>query len=128
MPTTTYEEWIQNRLTVPPLTNAGARVYPLKLPEGDVLAAGAAVVWQKIDGPNDHTQSSGPVRHPRFQLSCWAKTLWAAIQLADEVRARVAVRATVGDLTVVGLIEDDGRDDEDQATHEVRRMLDVILW
>lgn len=122
---TTYAEWIFSRLTG--VTAAGDRVYPGgKLPEGVTLPA---ISYFRVSGPRDHTQSSGDVPYPRFQITCWGKDHDEADALGDQVVQQIGgVRATVGLLKSVALIDDDRGPLPDPETDEFMRTIDIVIW
>jgi hypothetical protein len=64
-----------------------ARVYPDAVPQGATLPC---VVYQRVSTPRRQVFGSAQavaVSRPRFQLSCWALTASAALDLAAQLRA-----------------------------------------
>lgn len=94
----------------------GARVYPVKLPQG---TKAASIVYSRISARPDHTMA-GPsgLARPRLQIDVWAPTANAATSLADLVKARLDGFAGLmgsGDDTVAvqGVFFADEREDFD---------------
>ena len=108
----------------------GARIYPLKIPEGATLPA---LVYHKINGPSEHSKDGDmSLNHPRFQLTCWA-TKYAD---AKAVRTAVATAlngfvngSTMGGAVVVDqIIVDNDADLFDPQTLEFGASIDAIIW
>jgi hypothetical protein len=108
-------------------TAAGSRIYPKRLPQTPTLPA---ITYFEVSDPPEHTHS-GPskLRHPRYQLGCWAADYIGSKSLAEEVKTKIeGYSGSMGGVTVnVSLIEDGG-DNEDPDTGRWWVNLDVIIW
>lgn len=92
----------------------GARVYPMKLPQGATLPA---LTYQRISTPRELTHQSagatGDLAHPRFQFDAWAATQKAAKLIIDQVRAALhgktgSIGTAPNNITIrAGLVEDE---------------------
>lgn len=61
------------------------RIYQLQLPDN---CPNPAIVYQKIDNPQDQAKAMGTTvgpQEPRYQVACWADTLVGAQALAAAV-------------------------------------------
>lgn len=103
------------------------RIWPGRRPQNGALPG---VVYQRIDTPRTRAHS-GPsgLAHPRFQLSCWGRTLAEAVGLAELARfALDGYQGDMGDTYVCGIHVANELDDEDVDTGHWRRIVDVIIW
>ncbi|WP_211909160.1 tail completion protein gp17 [Tardiphaga alba] len=109
----------------------GARVYPLKIPQG---INQASIVYTRMGGPGDyHMQGPSHLARPRIQIDAWALTGDASVALAGLIKDRIdgfsGVMGSGGDaVTVQGVFQVDEREDYDNATKLHRVGRDFIFW
>jgi hypothetical protein len=113
----------------------GARVYPLRLPQGQLLPS---VVYQRVSGQGvHHNQGPSVLTRPRLQIDCWAADPDAAAALADLVKERLdgfrgpmpfGADSPPATVTVQGIFFEDERDlfDADAQLYRVSR--DYWVW
>lgn len=113
----------------------GTRIYPIKLPQGQMLAS---IVYSRISGQGDH-HMEGPsgLNRARVQIDCWASTVDAADLLARQVKERIdGYRGSIlwGEdspaeaIVVQGIFFDGEREDWDDAAQMYRASKDYIVW
>lgn len=108
----------------------GSRIYPNMLPQGATLPA---IRYMKISDPPEITMS-GPssVRHPRFQLDCFADgddAYLDATSLAEQLINIIdGYTGLMGGITVHAGFRDEMRDNHDPETGRHWVSADVILW
>ena len=113
----------------------GARIYPIKLPQGQTLAS---IVYSRISGQGDH-HMEGPsgLNRVRIQIDCWATTADAADLLARQVKERIdGYHGSMlwGDdspdeaIIVQGVFFDSEREDYDETAQMYRFSNDYIVW
>jgi hypothetical protein len=103
------------------------RIWPNRRPQN---ASVPGVVYQRIDTPRAHAHS-GPsgLAHPRFQFSCWGRTLAEAAGVAEQLRLAIdGYQGDMGDTYVCSALVANEIDDEDIDTGTWRRIVDVIIW
>ncbi|MBI2758792.1 MAG: DUF3168 domain-containing protein [Chloroflexi bacterium] len=111
-------------------TSAGSRIYPQQLPQGVTLPA---IRYQKISDPSDATMT-GPsaLRHPRYQLDCYAdgdNAYLSAAALADQViTALDGYSGVMSGITVFASFQQDTRDNYDTETGRFWQSVDLIIW
>ena len=102
---------------------AGARIYPLRLPQEPTLPA---ITYQRVDAMQNYVHS-GPTSagrglvSSRFQVSCWALTYAEAITLSEAVKAAMDV------LPDTAFIETQA-DMYEPETSVYHIPVDVIVW
>lgn len=108
----------------------GARVYPIKIPQGVNLAC---IVYTRISGRGDY-HHGGPsgLAMPRFQIDAWAPTGDAATALANLIKDRInGYRGVMGtdpaSVTVQGVFLLDEREDYDDAVRMSRMSRDYAI-
>lgn len=103
------------------------RIWPGRRPQGSALPG---IVYQRISTPrrSTHTGPSG-LAWPRFQFSCWGRTLAEAAGVAEQLRLAIdGYQGTMGGTYVAGAHVANELDDEDTETGHWRRIVDVIVW
>lgn len=113
----------------------GSRIYPVKLPQGIILAS---IVYQRISGQGDnHMQGASGLSRPRLQIDCYAPSAMAAAQLADLVKERIdgfrgeieyADTSPANSVKVQGVFFDNESDDYDAAAVLYRTRRDYLVW
>lgn len=123
MPSATYDEMVAKRLVQ--ITSA-EQVHPGKAPE----QAGLPMLeFFRVSTPRDNTQSSGDVRYPRFQITCWGRTYDEAMALGDQVAAGMGGwRDTVGLKSCAALVDEERGPVPDPETGEYQRIVEVVIW
>ncbi len=97
----------------------GTRVYPVRLPQQPTLPA---ITYQRVDGIPQYSHSGrSDLVQSRIQVSCWALTYAAVIDLVDAVKA--ATDTFPEDATV-----EDMPDMYDPETQVYHVPVDVIVW
>ena len=102
-------------------TMVGGRVYPQLVPQN---ATRPAIAYQRISAIPEHSHSGfSSLTKTRFQLTLEGGTHMEALNLALAVRRALSgVRNTVGDLTVVTMVENETDGYGDTAQVPVVRM------
>lgn len=136
----TIEEALVAQLLATPAVTAllgsgsSFRFYPMVIPQAATDAAKyPAAVWERISGPREH-DLEGPagLAHPRFQITCWAKTMAQAVAVSNAIS--VALDGFSGTLGGVGGVEtspilvEDERDAYDDDERVFARQLDIVCW
>jgi len=106
----------------------GTRIFPLKITEG---AAIPALIYHKISGPSEHSKDGDMgLNHPRFQITCWAKTYSDAKAVRTAVTAALNGFANGGTMGVVvaQIIVENDADLFDPQTFEFGASIDAIIW
>jgi len=108
-------------------TNAAARIYPNVLPQGVTLPA---IRYFQVSDPSMHTQSGrSNLRHPRWQLDCYAETYLAARSLAEQVITAIdGYTGLMGSSTCHAGFEENMRDNHDPETNRHWVSVDVEIW
>jgi len=103
-------------------TDAGSRVYPLRLPQGATLPA---ICYMRVDGPSlvSHGGYSG-LSHPRYQLDCYASSYLAVEALAEQLRDGLNAQRW----GATSFVENELDGEEDPEAGIYRRIVDVVLW
>lgn len=112
-------------------TSAGSRIYPNHMPQGATMPA---VKYFQVSDPLEMTHGGlSALRHPRYQLECYANGddgYLDAKKLADQViAALVGYTGAMGNATAyAGFMDENARDnyDPDLDRHWVN--LDVTIW
>jgi len=109
----------------------GARVYPIKLPQG---TTGDSIVYNRISGAGDyHLQGLSGFANHRYQIDAWASTADKATVLADAIRDRIdGYRGDMGTdsppiVTVQGVFMADQREDYDDEAKLHRMSRDYFI-
>lgn len=102
-------------------TMVGSRVYPQLVPQ---TATRPAIAYQRISSIPEHSHSGfSSLSRTRYQLTLEGNTHAEALSLALAVRRALSgVRNTVGDLTVVTMVENETDGYGDTAQVPVVRM------
>lgn len=102
---------------------AVARVYPNTLPQPYTLPA---ITYFRVDTVFEyaHNGDNGLI-HPRFQISCWASTLLAALSLARTVQTTMDAWLVAGTRHALPVNQYD-LTDPDTGVHQVA--IDFIIW
>ena len=102
-------------------TLVGTRVYPQIVPQ---TAERPAIAYQRISSIPEHSHSGfSSLSRTRYQLTLEGNTHREALSLALEVRRALSgARNTVGDLTVVTMVENESDGFGDTAQVPVVRM------
>ena len=102
-------------------TMVGGRVYPQLVPQ---TATRPAIAYQRISSIPEHSHSGfSSLSRTRFQLTLEGNTYAEALSLALAVRRALSgARNTVGDLTVVTMVENESDGYGDTAQVPVVRM------
>ena len=102
-------------------TMVGSRVFPQLVPQGQPAPA---IAYQRISHIPEHSHSGfSSLTRTRFQLTLVGNTHAEALNLALAVRRALSgVRNTVGDLTVVTMVENETDGYGDTAQVPVVRM------
>ena len=108
-------------------TDAASRIYPQELPQGVTLPA---IKYLQVSDPAMHTQSGrSNLRHPRWQLDCYAETYLAAHRLADQVVTAIdGYTGPMGKKTCYAGFEENMRDNHDPDTGRHWVSVDVVIW
>lgn len=108
-------------------TEAGNRIYPQTLPQGATLPA---VRYLQVSDPPEHTHSGrSNLRHPRFQLDCFAETYLTAKRLADQViNAIDGYRGPMGSATCYAGFQENARDNHDPELNRHWVSVDIEIW
>lgn len=108
-------------------TSAGARIYPNTLPQGVTLPA---MRYFQVSDPPEHTQSGrSKLRHPRWQLDCYADTYLAARTLAGQVIAVIdGYKGAMGSSTCQAGFQEDVRDNHDPELKRHWVSVDAEIW
>lgn len=108
-------------------TDAASRIYPNELPQGVTLPA---IRYFQVSDPPEHTHDGrSKLRHPRFQLDCYADTYLKAHQLAEQVvTALDGYRGQMGQSTCGAGFVEDGRDNHDPETGRHWVSVDIEIW
>lgn len=108
-------------------TDAASRIYPNELPQGATLPA---IKYFQVSDPPEHTHDGrSGLRHPRFQLDCYADTYLKAQQLAGQaITALDGYRGQMGSATCGACFADDKRDNHDPETGRHWVSVDVDIW
>lgn len=113
----------------------GKRIYPLKLPQGELLPS---LVLVLVSGAGDHTmQGASGLARPRYQVDAWAQTLDLASALKILTKGRLdgyagpmawtadAITTTVN---VQGCFFESEREDYDAVAKLYRSSADYLIW
>lgn len=113
-----------------------ARVYPLRLPQQAVTEA--SIVYTVIGEVTDyHMQGSSGLVQDRIQIDCWARTLDAAVSLANLVKDRLSgLRGAIpmsanspsDQIEIRGVFADQAAEDYDDVAKLYRRRRDYFFW
>lgn len=108
-------------------TAAGSRFYPNTLPQSPTLPA---VRYLQVSDPPEHTQSGrSSLRHPRWQLDCYAETYIAARTLAEQlVSLADGYSGQMGATTCYAGFQENARDNYDPETGRHWVTLDFEFW
>lgn len=105
---------------------AGARIYPLRLPDGPTYPA---ITYERVSATRDFVLAGPGGRvNPRLRVHCWAETYAEAVALADAVRQAVNGHTGAMDGERVDhaeLLSDNDLYEPD--TRKYRRVLDFTL-
>lgn len=105
----------------------GARIYPVKLPQG--VTAASIVVTQVSDIGDHHNEGASGLARPRIQIDCYAPDFDVARALALAVKERIdGYRGAMGSVAVRGVFFDGKGEgwEEDSALYRVRH--DFFIW
>lgn len=119
----------------------GARVYAIKLPQGETRAS---IVYSKISGIGDyHLQGPSGLARPRIQIDCWAPDADgiagpdASAALGRLVKERIdGFRGSMpygsdspqASVEVLAAFLDSEREDYDDTAKLYRTSLDYLIW
>lgn len=113
----------------------GVRIYPIKLPQGQILAS---IVYSRISGLGDHhMQGASGLSRPRIQIDCWAPTADAADSLGRLVKERIdgfrgamlwGENSPEEAIQVQGIFLDSERDEFDADVNLYRSSKDFFIW
>jgi hypothetical protein len=108
-------------------TSAASRIYPNTLPQGVILPA---IKYFQVSDPPEHTQEGrSNLRHPRFQVDCFAGTYVEAHTLAEQVMGMMdGYSGTMGASTCYAGFQENGRDNHDPETGRHWVSVDFEIW
>ncbi|RJP53623.1 MAG: DUF3168 domain-containing protein [Anaerolineaceae bacterium] len=108
-------------------TDAASRIYPNELPQNATMPA---VKYFQVSDPPEHTHDGrSELRHPRWQLDCFAETYLAAHALAEQVvTALDGYRGQIGQSTCGAGFAEDERDNHDPETGRHWVSVDIEIW
>lgn len=108
-------------------TAAASRIYPNVLPQKVTLPA---VRYFQVSDPPERTQEGrSALRHPRFQLDCFADTYLEAKGLAQQVAIILdGYRGVMGSGYCHAGFQEDERDNYDPETGRHWVSVDVVIW
>jgi hypothetical protein len=108
-------------------TDAASRIYPNELPQGVTLPA---VKYFQVSDPAEHTHDGrSKLRHPRFQLDCYADTYLEAHRLSDQVIIALdGYQGQMGQATCGAGFSEDARDNHDPETGRHWVSVDIEIW
>lgn len=108
-------------------TDAASRIYPNELPQNATLPA---IKYFQVSDPPEHTHDGrSKLRHPRFQLDCYADTYLKAHRLANQVvTALDGYRGQMGQSTCGAGFAEDERDNHDPETGRHWVSVDIEIW
>lgn len=113
----------------------GARIYPIKLPQGQTLAS---IVYTRISGQGDHhMQGPSGLSRPRIQIDCYSLSLDTAAALANLVKERIdgfrgamlwGENSPAEAIQVQGIFFDSERETYDAVTNLYGVSRDYFVW
>lgn len=98
----------------------GQRIYPLRMPQNASLPA---VVYQRIGvDPVSSLSGDSYLDRARIQITCWALSYSAAVNLANKIRQSINRSEDIKSITVFEM------DTEDPETKSYGVISDYLIW
>lgn len=106
---------------------AGARMYPLKLPQSPAMPA---ITYQHVSGATVVSNDGATgLANPTFQIDCWGNTYATMDALFQAVRERLnGAKGTFSGIQVQGIFLVRRRDLYDNDAELYRRTADYEIW